>query len=136
MDTGLDVHLIPMCHSALADRREDVEPVYLEMEVQNTHRCACAHVLCGHGLCGAQEEGGRRGRLLCFTGAYSQQGQAWGFGQRQGLQATSRMQQQHTGVPRIHVHTVGGRGLPVVTIACCSCPHEGVSTGPWPVLWC
>lgn len=32
------VHLIPLCHSALVDKLEDVEPVYLEMEVQNTHR--------------------------------------------------------------------------------------------------
>jgi len=38
LDTGLDVHLIPMCRSALVGKREDVEPVYLEMEVQNTHR--------------------------------------------------------------------------------------------------
>ncbi|KAF5841354.1 hypothetical protein DUNSADRAFT_13222 [Dunaliella salina] len=38
LDTGLDVHLIPMCQSALVDKREDVEPVYLEMEVLNTHR--------------------------------------------------------------------------------------------------
>jgi len=38
LETGLDVHLIPMCQAALVDKVEDVEPVYLEMEVQNTHR--------------------------------------------------------------------------------------------------
>ncbi|KAL6762553.1 hypothetical protein V8C86DRAFT_1824990 [Haematococcus lacustris] len=35
LHTGLDVHLIPQCRAAL---QQPPEPVYLEMEVQNTHR--------------------------------------------------------------------------------------------------
>eukprot|EP00877_Chromochloris_zofingiensis_P004027 jgi/Chrzof1/13625/Cz08g04180.t1 len=36
--TGLDVHLIPHCKAALPDVNGEAEPVYVEMEVQNTHR--------------------------------------------------------------------------------------------------
>jgi len=39
LEAGLDVHLIPLCKAALPDHAgHDAEPVYVEMEVQNTHR--------------------------------------------------------------------------------------------------
>jgi hypothetical protein len=39
LDSGLDVHLIPHCRAALPEGRNgEAEPVYIEMEVQNTHR--------------------------------------------------------------------------------------------------
>ncbi|KAG2492850.1 hypothetical protein HYH03_009004 [Edaphochlamys debaryana] len=39
LDAGLDVHLVPLCKAALPDGpNENYEPVYIEMEVQNTHR--------------------------------------------------------------------------------------------------
>lgn len=39
LDAGLDVHLIPHCRPALPDKKgEEPEAVYVEMEVQNTHR--------------------------------------------------------------------------------------------------
>ncbi len=39
LESGLDVHLIPQCRAALPPSGP-AEPVYVEMEVQNTHRCA------------------------------------------------------------------------------------------------
>ncbi|GFR49656.1 hypothetical protein Agub_g11798 [Astrephomene gubernaculifera] len=39
LDEGLDVHLVPLCKAALPDEpNASAEPVYIEMEVQNTHR--------------------------------------------------------------------------------------------------
>jgi glutamate synthase (NADPH/NADH) len=39
LDAGLDVHLVPLCKAALPDEAGGTaEPVYIEMEVQNTHR--------------------------------------------------------------------------------------------------
>ncbi|GLI65807.1 hypothetical protein VaNZ11_009430 [Volvox africanus] len=39
LDSGLDVHLVPLCKAALPDEPDgSAEPVYIEMEVQNTHR--------------------------------------------------------------------------------------------------
>ncbi|GIL79137.1 hypothetical protein Vretimale_16677 [Volvox reticuliferus] len=39
LDAGLDVHLVPLCKAALPDQPGgSAEPVYIEMEVQNTHR--------------------------------------------------------------------------------------------------
>lgn len=39
LDSGLDVHLVSMCKAALPDEPNgNAEPVYIEMEVQNTHR--------------------------------------------------------------------------------------------------
>eukprot|EP00798_Chlamydomonas_sp_ICE-L_P026060 gene26060-11762_t len=38
LEYGLDVHLIPQCKAALPDDGTEAEPVYVEMEVQNTHR--------------------------------------------------------------------------------------------------
>eukprot|EP00198_Chlamydomonas_reinhardtii_P003746 XP_001693082.1 glutamate synthase, NADH-dependent [Chlamydomonas reinhardtii] len=39
LDAGLDVHLVPLCKAALPDEPNAAsEPVYIEMEVQNTHR--------------------------------------------------------------------------------------------------
>jgi hypothetical protein len=39
LDAGLDIHLIPQCKAALPNPpNTTAEPVYLEMEVQNTHR--------------------------------------------------------------------------------------------------
>ncbi|KXZ50144.1 hypothetical protein GPECTOR_17g780 [Gonium pectorale] len=39
LDAGLDVHLVSLCKAALPDERDaSAEPVYIEMEVQNTHR--------------------------------------------------------------------------------------------------
>ncbi len=39
LETGLDVHLVPLCKAALPDTPgTEAEPVYAEIEVQNTHR--------------------------------------------------------------------------------------------------
>jgi len=39
LEAGLDVHLIPHCKAALPTKPgQEAEPVYVEMEVQNTHR--------------------------------------------------------------------------------------------------
>ena len=43
LETGLDVHLVPLCKAALPDCEsegcgQEAEPVYVELEVQNTHR--------------------------------------------------------------------------------------------------
>lgn len=39
LETGLDIHLIPHCRAALPTKPgQEAEPVYVEMEVQNTHR--------------------------------------------------------------------------------------------------
>ncbi len=49
LDTGLDVDLIPLCRAALPENGADPQPVYLEMEVLNTHGCAVLGALCGVG---------------------------------------------------------------------------------------
>lgn len=39
LNAGLDLHLVPLCKAALPDTPgQGAEPVYIEMEVQNTHR--------------------------------------------------------------------------------------------------
>ena len=62
LETGLDVHLVPLCKAALPDCEtegcgQEAEPVYIELEVQNTHRAVGTTL--SHEVRGGRGRGGR-----------------------------------------------------------------------------